>query len=298
MSFRARERSSVSAVPNGPDPDFVPPESRRTAVAVWSLREAVLAGAVAVLAVCGTFAVNRGQGPSLYGHVALFLMPVAIGMWMLLRPLVRGVNGRVAGLNVEQWATAVSLNALLYSLVLASADMSFPTALAVLAAAAMTAATAFARWIPAFSRDLGHDFTTRASAANPKVAALLQTTALPSVGSTTATTAFPAAGSAGTRDQTRSAGRADSARGLNRAGSQGAREERPQARREPISRQPFWFAVPERGAVRDARTGVVVGHARPGIWILAREDWGDSLVVELEDGARGTLADLSGIERA
>lgn len=298
MSSRAHRGGEAPAVRLEPDPQQTVPEGRRALLGPWSLRELVFAGGAALSAVGGSLALAEDlgvnpAGDSLYGHIALVLLPIALGLWMLLRPVVRGVNGTAAGLSLEQWGTAVSLNAGLYALILASQNMGLGISVAVIGAVLMIAATACARWIPAFARDLGHDFSRDLPADDAAPASSASFSADPSA----RTTAFPSVAGSGAQQPL------TATTALPRASAAGQPDQRPQPdqqsqSRQPRSRQPFWFAVPERRPVREARTGTVVGHANPGVWILAREDWGTEFLVELDSGAIGMLSDVTGIERA
>ncbi|MFE9610279.1 caspase domain-containing protein [Streptomyces sp. NPDC006012] len=61
---------------------------------------------------------------------------------------------------------------------------------------------------------------------------------------------------------------------------------------------PFWFAVPVPRPVRsEDGSGRIVAKLMPGVWYLALEQRGDSILVRTEDGNSGLLLDTTGIER-
>ncbi|MFL4905085.1 caspase domain-containing protein [Streptomyces sp. MMS24-I2-30] len=61
---------------------------------------------------------------------------------------------------------------------------------------------------------------------------------------------------------------------------------------------PFWFAVPVPRPVRsEDGSGRIVAELMPGVWYLAVEQRGDSILVQTSDGRSGLLLDTTGIQR-
>jgi hypothetical protein len=63
--------------------------------------------------------------------------------------------------------------------------------------------------------------------------------------------------------------------------------------------QPFWFAVPAaRPLHSEDGSPTPVAELAPGTWYLAIEQRGQTLVAQTQDGRRGVLQDMSGIQKA
>jgi hypothetical protein len=62
---------------------------------------------------------------------------------------------------------------------------------------------------------------------------------------------------------------------------------------------PFWFAVPAARtlAPEQGQGGAPVGELVPGTWYLAIAQSGDALLTQTQEGKRGLLTDVSGIQR-
>ncbi|MEU4096125.1 DUF5336 domain-containing protein [Streptomyces sp. NPDC026673] len=78
----------------------------------------------------------------------------------------------------------------------------------------------------------------------------------------------------------------------------------PQAQQPQQPQQPspefaaFWFAVPvARPLYAEDGSGQQIAELTPGTWYLAVEQRGAALVAQTQDGRRGVLQDVSGIQR-
>ncbi|PLW66164.1 hypothetical protein C0036_24230, partial [Streptomyces sp. DJ] len=61
---------------------------------------------------------------------------------------------------------------------------------------------------------------------------------------------------------------------------------------------PFWFAVPvNRPLYGEDGSPSPVAELTPGVWYLAVDQRGQSLVAQTQDGRRGVLQDTTGIQR-
>ncbi len=69
------------------------------------------------------------------------------------------------------------------------------------------------------------------------------------------------------------------------------------AAEQPAAAQPFWIAVPDARDAFDEATGTPSFRAEPGVWILALEDRGTSLVIRHDDGRVAILHNIDGIHR-
>lgn len=82
-----------------------------------------------------------------------------------------------------------------------------------------------------------------------------------------------------------------------------AQAQQPQAQQQPQP-QPaaefaaFWFAVPvTRPLYAEDGSAQQIAELTPGVWYLAVEQHGAGLVAQTQDGRRGVLQDVSGIQR-
>ncbi|MFJ5267241.1 hypothetical protein [Streptomyces sp. NPDC088358] len=72
----------------------------------------------------------------------------------------------------------------------------------------------------------------------------------------------------------------------------------PQAQQPAGDFSPFWFAVPvPRPLFSEDGSPAPIAELAPGTWYLAVEQRGQHLVAQTQDGRRGVLQDISGIQR-
>ncbi|MEV5779725.1 DUF5336 domain-containing protein [Streptomyces sp. NPDC052287] len=72
----------------------------------------------------------------------------------------------------------------------------------------------------------------------------------------------------------------------------------PQAQQPAGDFSPFWFAVPvPRPLFSEDGSPAPIAELAPGTWYLAVEQRGQHLVAQTQDGRRGVLQDMSGIQR-
>ncbi|WP_327428317.1 hypothetical protein [Streptomyces sp. NBC_01236] len=79
----------------------------------------------------------------------------------------------------------------------------------------------------------------------------------------------------------------------------GGQPSQPQAQ-QPAAQDfsPFWFAVPvARPLFAEDGSPAPIAELAPGTWYLAVEQRGATLVAQTQDGRRGVLQDMSGIQR-
>ncbi len=76
-------------------------------------------------------------------------------------------------------------------------------------------------------------------------------------------------------------------------------QQQPQQPQQPSAEfAAFWFAVPvARPLYAEDGSGQQIAELTPGTWYLAVEQRGGALVAQTQDGRRGVLQDVSGIQR-
>jgi hypothetical protein len=160
--------------PSGsPRPAVIPlldePDDHRTAILArrslgpWTLRRLAFALGSGLTALFGWLALSGVDDAVAYGHLALILMPLLMGVLALIQPLLprRRQNAQMLGLSLDQWASVTALNALAYSLTWSVGRVNVLSGLAVVGGVLMVAASTARRLVPAFAESSEEDSSPR-----------------------------------------------------------------------------------------------------------------------------------------